>query len=145
MSTDRHEHEYGIPAKQPGDRLQHESSLIDQRPREKKRDAATWGLWALGVVAGGAVFALGLGIYAVVADRHFGVLAYLLFAGIGAGVLPGIFPYLSLARSDGADAGIVRSRGRRGQADTPIEGAQAADTGRPPQDTHHTDSRSDHE
>jgi hypothetical protein len=130
MAHDQTGHEHGIPAKHEGDRLEHESTLVDQRPREKKRDAATWGLWALGVVAGGAAFALGLFIYALVADRHYSVFPYLLFAAIGAGVLPGILPYLSLARSDGADAGIVRSRGRRGQADAPVEGAQAVDSER---------------
>jgi hypothetical protein len=129
MATDPKAHEHGIPAKQAGDRLEHESAVVDQRPREKKRDLATWGLWALGVVAGGAIFALGLFIYAAVTGHHYSAFPYLLFAAIGAGVLPGIFPYLSLARSDGADASIVRSRGRRGQADTPIEGAQAVDTG----------------
>jgi hypothetical protein len=118
------------PAKQAGDRLDHESTIADQRPREKKRDAATWGLWALGVVVGGAVFALALFVYASVAGRDYSVFPYLLVAAIGAGVLPGILPYLSLARSDGADATIVRSGGRRGQADTAIEGAQAVDAGR---------------
>jgi hypothetical protein len=130
MANEQTDHEHGIPAKHEGDRLQHESTLVDQRPREKRRDLATWGLWALGVVAGGAIFALGLFIYASVAGRHYSAFPYLLFAAIGAGVLPGILPYLSLARSDGADASIVRSRGRRGQADAPVEGAQAVDLGR---------------
>jgi hypothetical protein len=130
MASDPPDHEHGRPVKQPGDRLERESTLVDRRPREKKRNAATWGLWATGVVAGGAVFALGLWIYALIADRHYSAFPYLLVAAIGAGVLPGILPYLSLARSDGADAGVIRNRGRRGHADTPIEGAQAVDTGR---------------
>jgi hypothetical protein len=129
MTADPSEHQHGIPARQAGDRLTHEGALIDQRPREKKRDLATWGLWAMGVVAGAIAFALGLWIYALIADRHYSAFPYLLVAAIGGGVLPGILPYLSLARSDGTDASVVRSRGRRGQADTPVEGAQAVDTG----------------
>jgi hypothetical protein len=135
MADQPTDHEHGIPAKREGDRLEHESALIDRRPREQKRDLATWSLWALGVVAGAAAFDLGLFIYASITDRHFTFLPYLLFAGIGAGVLPGILPYLSLARSDGADAGVVRRRGRRGQADAPVEGAQAVDTGRAPDES----------
>jgi hypothetical protein len=135
MANDETGHQHGIPARREEDRLEHESAIVDQRPREKKRDLATWSLWALGVVAGAAAFDLGLFIYGSIADRHFTFLPYLLFAAIGAGVLPGILPYLSLARSDGADASIVRSRGRRGQADAPVEGAQAADTGHAPDET----------
>jgi hypothetical protein len=130
MANGQTGHQHGIPAKHEGDRLQHESTLVDRRSREKKRDLATWGLWALGVVAGGAAFALGLFIYASIAGRHYSAFPYLLVAAIGAGVLPGILPYLSLARSDGADASIVKSRGRQGHADTPVEGAQAVDTER---------------
>ncbi len=130
MADDSRRHEHGIRARHEGDRLEHESAITDQRTREKKRDLATWGLWALGVVAGGAAFALGLYVYASIAGNHYSAFPYLLVAAIGAGVLPGILPYLSLARSDGADAGIVRSRGRRGQADTPVEGAQAVDVER---------------
>jgi hypothetical protein len=129
MSNDQTGHEHGIPVKHAGDRFQHESALVDQRPREKKRDLATWGLWTFGVIAGGATFALGLFVYALVAGRHYSAFPYVLVAAIGAGVLPGLLPYLSLARSDGADANIVKGRDRRGRADAPIEGAQAVDTG----------------
>jgi hypothetical protein len=130
MASDPTDHQHGIPIKQPGDRLERESTLIDQRPREKRRNVATWGLWGIGIIAGGAVFALGLWIYALIAGRHYSAFPYLLVAAIGAGVLPGILPYPSLARSDGADADIVRHRGRPGQADAPIEGAQAVDSRR---------------
>ncbi len=41
----------------------------------------------------------------------------------------GLLPFLSLARQDGEDAAIVRSR-RAGAADAPIEGAEAIDEGR---------------
>jgi hypothetical protein len=141
MGDDPRRHEHGIRTRYEGDRLEHESAIVDQRPREKKRDLATWGLWALGMVAGAAAFALGLAIYAAIAGRHYSAFPYLLVAAIGAGVLPGILPYLSLARSDGADAGIVRSRGRRGQADTPVEGAQAVDAERVARETRSVDPR----
>jgi hypothetical protein len=59
MANDETGHQHGIPARREEDRLEHESAIVDQRPREKKRDLATWSLWALGVVAGAAVFDLG--------------------------------------------------------------------------------------
>jgi hypothetical protein len=127
---DKSEHQTREVRPHPGDRLEHESKLIDPRRREKKRDLATWGLWSLGAVCGAGLFSFGFWIYATITGTHHSVFPYLLLAAIGAGVLPGLLPYLSLARSDGADANVVQQRGRRGRADAPVEGAEAVDTGR---------------
>jgi hypothetical protein len=130
MSDERTEGEHGLPAEQPDKRLAHETTLIDQRPREKQRDLAFVSLIGLGSVAGAGVGALAVWVLAEIVGQHYSPFVYIVVAVIFAGAVPAIVPYLSLARSDGADAGIVRSRGRRGAADTPLEGAQALDEAR---------------
>lgn len=128
MPAERLEHQPGEPIRQPGERLEHEVGLTDPRPRERKRDRATFGLIFLGAVGGAGIFALGVWIAAMLVDQHYSPFVYLLVGAIGAAVVPGILPYLSLARADGADAEVVRERGRRGRADAPVEGAQSVDT-----------------
>jgi hypothetical protein len=127
MERERADGEHGIPVRPAGERLEHEGTLIDQRPREKRRDATFFALVGLGMVLGAVVGLLGVWVLAEIVGKHYSPFVYVVVAVIGAGVAPAITPYLSLARSDGADATTVKSRGRRGQADTPIEGAEAVD------------------
>jgi hypothetical protein len=130
MADDRVEGEHGIPVRARDARLQNEATIFDQRPREQKRDLAFLGLLAVGIAAGAGISALAAWVLAEIVGQHYSPFVYVVVAAVGASVLPGLTPYLSLARSDGADAGTVRWRGRRGQADTPIEGAEAADLAR---------------
>ena len=80
-------------------------------------------------MSGAVLFAVGAWLLGTIADRHYSALVYIVAAAIGAAALAGILPYLSLARSDGADASTVRRRASGG-ADTPEDGAEAADQGR---------------
>jgi hypothetical protein len=77
-------------------------------------------------VSGAGLFALGVWLFGTLAGHHYSTLAYIVGAVIGAAVLAGILPYFALERSDGADASIVRQRAS-GNADAPVEGAEAAD------------------
>jgi hypothetical protein len=130
MSNERTEGEHGLPVQPPDSRLAHETTLIDQRPRERRRDRAFFSLVGLGMVGGAGAGALVVWVLAEIVGQHYSPFVYIVVAVIFAGVVAGIVPYLSLARSDGADAGAVASRGRRGAADAPLEGAQAADDAR---------------
>src|ERR1700712_2777403 len=115
MADERVEGEHGIPVGAPGARLQTAGRVFDQRPREQKRDLSFLGLLALGIAMGAGISALAVWVLAEIVGQHYSAFVYILVAAVGAGVLPGLTPYLSLARSDGADAGAVRWRGRRGQ------------------------------
>lgn len=128
MSRQQLEDDYGSPVQRPGERLEHESRLGDPRSRERRRDLTAVELLGLGAVSGAGLFALGAWLLAMIADRHYSALVYIIAAAIGAAALAVILPYLSLARSDGADASIVRRRASGG-ADTPADGAEAADQG----------------
>jgi hypothetical protein len=137
MSSQQFDANGGDGARKPGDRMEHEPRVGDPRPREVKRNHTAFGLLALGFVVGAALFALGVWIVSLIADRHYSTLVYIVAAVIGGGIGLGLFPYVSLARSDGADASIVKNRGRRGRADAPIEGAEAIDEGRVPRTAGH--------
>jgi hypothetical protein len=110
-------------------RMDNEPRLDDPRPREQRRNRISLGLLTAGLVLGAAAFALALWILSLIFDQHFGAVVYLIVAFVGGGVGMALLPYLTLARQDGRDAGIVRQR-RRGRADAPIEGAEAVDAGR---------------
>ncbi len=129
MPREQFEDDYADPARRPGERLEHESRLGDPRPRERRRDLTTVELVGLGAVSGAVLFAVGAWLLGTIADRHYSALVYIVAAAIGAAALAGILPYLSLARSDGADASIVWRRAS-GAADTPADGAEAADQDR---------------
>jgi hypothetical protein len=130
MFPNASDRDHGSASPDSDGRLRHEPGLVDPKPRERRWTLATGGLWVLGVVAGAALFALCLWISALVFDQHYSVLAYLIVAGIGAGALPGLLPYIAVARADGEDAEIVKRRTGRGTADAPVDGAEAVDTGR---------------
>ena len=100
-------------------------------PRRERNHRALH-LLAIGMTAGFALFAAGVWVASLIGDRHFPVIAYLVVGVIGSGIGLVLLPYIALARSDGEDAGIVRRRSRRGRADAPVEGAEAADEGRAP-------------
>jgi hypothetical protein len=92
-----------------------------------RRNHATASLLAGGFVSGASLFALAVWVVSMIVGRHYSALVYVVAGVIGGGVGMGLLPYVSLVRSDGADAEIVASRGRRGRADAPIEGAEAVD------------------
>jgi hypothetical protein len=113
------------------DRLQHETRLIDPDPRERKWELETWTLWVLGGLAGAALFALGLWVFGLIFDDGYSGWAYVIVAGIGAGVGAGLLPYVAVERADGDDEEIAEGNGR-GSADAPVEGAEALDRERMP-------------
>jgi hypothetical protein len=110
-------------------RLENEPKLQDPRPRERKRNRSSLALLSAGALIGAAIFAIGVWIVGMVADNGYSTIVYVIAAVIGGGVGMGLLPFLALARQDGRDAEIVKSR-RPGPADAPIEGAEAIDEGR---------------
>jgi hypothetical protein len=111
------------------DRMQHESRVGDQRPRERRRNRMARGLLVGGAVGGAVLFAVVVLIVRLIDGNGYSPLVYIVAALVGGAIGLAILPFLSLERADGADADIVRGRGRRGQADAPLEGAEAADDG----------------
>ncbi|MEO9175256.1 MAG: hypothetical protein ABI317_07045 [Gaiellales bacterium] len=131
MSSQQFDGEHGEPARKPGDRMLHESKAGDQRPRERRRDHVAAGQLVGGAVGGAVLFVLVVVIVRLIHGAGYSPLVYIVAAVVGGGAGMVILPYLSLARADGADANVVRNRAPRGQADTPIEGAEAVDDGHP--------------
>jgi hypothetical protein len=117
------------PARKPGDRLQHEPKVGDQRGRERRRDSHSRGLLALGMLSGAVAFAVGVWIVSLFHDGGYRALVYIVAAVIGGGIGAGLLPFISLASQDGNDQDVVTARGRGGRADAPIEGAEAVDEG----------------
>jgi hypothetical protein len=121
-----------------GERMQHESRVGDQRPRERWRNRIAGRLLVGGAVGGAAVFAVVVLIVRLIHGAGYSPLVYIVAVLVGGSIGVAILPLFALERSDGADADIVRERGRRGQADAPLEGAEEADHGpalRPPDQT----------
>jgi hypothetical protein len=138
VSSQQFDREHGEAARKPGDRMLHESKVGDQRPRERRRDRVAAHLLAAGATGGAALFAVAVWIVSLIDGIGYSALVYIVAAVIGGGVGLAILPFISLARSDGADAETVRHRGRRGRADAPVEGAEAIDDARAPRSSNRT-------
>jgi hypothetical protein len=117
------------PARKPGDRLQHEPKVGDQRGRERRRDTHNRTLLTMGMLLGAILFVLGVWIVSLFHDGGYRALVYIVAAVIGSGIGAGLLPLVSLANQDGNDADAIKARGRRGPADAPLEGAEAVDEG----------------
>jgi hypothetical protein len=120
-----------------GERLAHESTFVDHRPREQRRLWMFGSMLAGGFVAGAAAGAIATWIVAMLNSTSYSVLTYVVVAAVMGGVCLAIVPFLSLARADGADADIVRARRLSGSADTPVDGAAAIDHDASPMGTRH--------
>jgi MFS family permease len=135
-----HEGDHGERVRRAGERLAHESTLVDPRPRETRRTKAFGSLLAGGFVVGAVAGAIATWIVALIAGDHFSVLTYLIVAAVMGGVAMAIVPFISLARADGHDADIVRTRRMTGGADAPLDGAQSVDNDASPMRTRHARS-----
>jgi hypothetical protein len=128
-STSFAPHQDGNGLCMSSERMQHESRIGDQRPRERRRNRATGVLLAGGAVSGAVLFAVVVLIVRLIHGSGYSPLVYVVAAVVGGAIGLAILPYISLERADGADADAVRRRGRRGRADAPVEGAEATDAG----------------
>ena len=105
--------------------LDHEPKLQDPRPRERRRSRSSLRHLAGGALLGAAIFALVAWGISMVTDDGYPVILYLIALVVGAGVGMALLPFLSLARQDGTDAGIVKRRPSGAQSPCPCFFPQA--------------------
>jgi MFS family permease len=140
MSTSRHEGDHGAPTRREGERLAHESTFVDHRPRERRRTAVFSTLHMGGFALGAGIGLIGTYVATLIADQHYSFLTYLIVAVVMGGVGMALTPFVSLARADGHDADVVRARRMTGSADAPLDGAEAIDHDSSPMGARHARS-----